>query len=107
MKGPHGKGTQPSDWGLGAARAERKPRKTVLKRVNLKVRFIVRKHDLREAMFVMGFLWSFATQIYMDRNGEGTAQVDVGHGISKVNDWPEWGQIPGSGVQPNSERQAT
>ena len=37
VKGPHGKGTHPSSWGLGAARA-RTPRKMVLKGV--KMRFI-------------------------------------------------------------------
>ena len=41
VKGPHGKGTHPSIWGLGAARAMT-PKKTVLKRV--KMRFILRKH---------------------------------------------------------------
>ena len=42
MKGPHGKGTHPSSWGLGTARATRAPRKTLLKRVEPS--FILRKY---------------------------------------------------------------
>ena len=40
MKGPHGKGTQPSDWGLGAARAARTPKKTVVKSLRVKMKML-------------------------------------------------------------------
>jgi hypothetical protein len=62
-KGPHGKGTHPSDWGLGAAREARTPRKTVLKRV--KMGFILGKQGLGEVKSA-GVLWS-----HSPRNGHG------------------------------------
>lgn len=79
VKGPHGKGTHPSDWGLGAARA---PRKTVLKTV--KMRFILRKHKTQGLVGVKSseVLWSdYVTQEWT--GGERTAQADVRHGINQ------------------------
>ena len=83
VKGPHGKGTHPSIWGLGAARA-RTPRKTVQKRV--KMRFILRKHRVQgwKEVKSSGVLWSDSvTPSATHRGGECTAQADVGHGIMR------------------------
>ena len=85
MKGPHGKGTHPSDWGLGAAWATMTPRKTVLKRVEM--RFIFKLEKAQGSRFWwerVKSLGGFYSRT-LPRNGQKasvTAQADVGHGIN-------------------------
>lgn len=57
MKGPHGKGTQPSDWGLGAAKAARTPRNTALKTRRVTMRFIMRTQSFGEVLMSWGFFF--------------------------------------------------
>ena len=92
VKGPHGKGTHPSVWGLGAATAARTPRKTVLKRVEM--RFILRTYraqGLRGSKKVVG--WFYGRTLPL-RNGQATSVLTLDMAEIRGQS-ARVGQIPG------------